>query len=106
MCGWKVSVDDALQRHGTSSQTGPASTPEAIQDQQSSGGPSEKYQWIGAVELLEESCRDHNIIFDEKVEPYGDSGRPGPDAASWSRQQCTRATRGQRCFRPGCGIGR
>jgi hypothetical protein len=37
-------VDDVLQRHGTPSQTGPASTPEAIQDQQLSGGPSEKYQ--------------------------------------------------------------
>ena len=47
MCGWKVSVDDVLQRHGTPSQTGPASTPEAIEDQQSSGGPSEKYQCIG-----------------------------------------------------------
>ena len=44
LCGWKVSVDDVLQRHGTPSQTGPASTPEAIEDQQSSGGPSEKYQ--------------------------------------------------------------
>ena len=31
----------------TPSQTGPASTPEAIQDQQSSGGPSEKYQCTG-----------------------------------------------------------
>ena len=48
MCGWKVSVDDVLQRHGTPSQTEPASTPEAIQDQQSSGGPSEKYQCTGA----------------------------------------------------------
>ena len=47
MCGWEVSVDDVLQRHGTPSQTGPASTPEAIQDQQSSGGPSEKYQCTG-----------------------------------------------------------
>ena len=37
-CRWLVLVDDALQRHGTPSQTGPASTPEAIQDQQSSGG--------------------------------------------------------------------
>jgi len=34
-----VSVDDVLQRHGTSSQTGPTSPPEAISDQQSSGGP-------------------------------------------------------------------
>src|SRR5277367_7139341 len=48
MCGWKVSVDDVLQRHGTPSQTEPASTPEPIQDQQSSGGPSEKYQCSGA----------------------------------------------------------
>ena len=39
MCGWKVSVDDVFQRHGTPSQAEPASTPEAIQDQQSSGGP-------------------------------------------------------------------
>ena len=38
MCGWKVSVDDVLQRHRTPSQTEPTSTPEAIQDQQSSGG--------------------------------------------------------------------
>ena len=44
MCGWKVSVDDVLQRHGTSSQAGPASTPEVIEDQLRSGGPSEKYQ--------------------------------------------------------------
>ena len=48
MCRWMVSVDDVLQRHGTPSQTEPASTPEAIQDQQSSGGPSEKYQCTGA----------------------------------------------------------
>ena len=48
MCGWRVSVDDVLQRHGTPSQTGPASTPEAIWDQQSSGGSLEKYQCIGA----------------------------------------------------------
>ena len=45
--GWEVSVDDVLQRHGTPSQAGPASTPEAIEDQQSSGRPSEKYQWTG-----------------------------------------------------------
>ena len=51
MCGWKVTVDDALEHHGTPSQTGPASTPEAIQDQQSSGGPLEKYQWTGAVSV-------------------------------------------------------
>ena len=38
MCRWLVSADDVLQRHGTPSQTGPASTPEAIWDQQSSGG--------------------------------------------------------------------
>ena len=47
MCRWKVSADDVLQRHGTPSQTGPASTPEAIWDQQSSGGPLEKYQCMG-----------------------------------------------------------
>ena len=47
MCGWKVSVDDVLQRHGTPSQTEPASTPEANKDQQSSGGPLEKYQCTG-----------------------------------------------------------
>jgi hypothetical protein len=44
MCRWKVSVDDVLQRHGTPSQTEPPSAPEAIEDQRSSGGPSEKYQ--------------------------------------------------------------
>jgi hypothetical protein len=49
MCRWKSSVDDVLQRHGTPSQAEPASTPEAIQDQQSSGGPLEKYQCTGAV---------------------------------------------------------
>ena len=48
MCGWKVTVDDVLQRHGTPSQTEPTSTPEAIQDQQSSGGSSEKYQCTAA----------------------------------------------------------
>jgi hypothetical protein len=47
-CRRLVSVDDVLQRHGTPSQTEPTSTPEAIQDQQSSGGPSEKYQCTGA----------------------------------------------------------
>ena len=41
------SVDDVLHRHETPSQTEPASTPEAIWDQQSSGGPSEKYQCTG-----------------------------------------------------------
>jgi len=45
-----ASVDDVLQRHGTPSQTEPASTPEAIWDQQSSGGPSEKYQCTGSVQ--------------------------------------------------------
>jgi hypothetical protein len=44
MSRWKASVDDVLQRPGTPSQTEPTSTPEAIQDQQSSGGPLEKYQ--------------------------------------------------------------
>ena len=48
MCGWKDSVDDVLQRHRTSSQAEPASTPEAIWDQQSSGGSLEKYQCTGA----------------------------------------------------------
>jgi hypothetical protein len=38
MCGWKSSADDVLQRHGTSSQTEPASTPEIIKNQPSSGG--------------------------------------------------------------------
>ncbi len=42
-CRWKSSVDDALPRHGL--QVRPtASTPEALQDQQLSDGPSEKYQ--------------------------------------------------------------
>ena len=49
MCNWRVSVDDTRGCHWTPSQTEPASTPEAIGDQQSSGGPSEKYQCIGAV---------------------------------------------------------
>ena len=49
VCSWKSSVDDVLQRHGTPSQTELASTPEAIWDQQSSGGSSEKYQCTGAV---------------------------------------------------------
>jgi len=44
MCRWKDSVDDVSQRHGAPSQAEPTSTPEAIWDQQSSGGPSEKYQ--------------------------------------------------------------
>ena len=60
MCAWLVSVDDVLQRHGTPSQTGPASTPEAIQDQQSSGGSLEKYQCTGAPlvnQLSQESPR-------------------------------------------------
>ena len=48
MCGWMVSVDDVLQRHGTPSQTGPTSTPEAIQDQQSSGGSLREDQCTGA----------------------------------------------------------
>ena len=47
MCGRKGTVDDVLQRHGTPSQTEPASTPEAIENQQSSGGPLEKYQCTG-----------------------------------------------------------
>jgi hypothetical protein len=48
MCGWEASADDDLQRHGTSSQTEPASTPKIIQDQQSSGGSSSnKYQCSG-----------------------------------------------------------
>ena len=51
MCGWKVSVDPVFQRHGTPSQTEPASTPEAIWDQQSSGGSSEKYQCTGTPTL-------------------------------------------------------
>ena len=29
MCGWRASVDDVLQRHGTPSQTEPTNTPEA-----------------------------------------------------------------------------
>ena len=47
MCGWLVSVDDVLQRHGTPSQTGPSSTPEAIQDQQSSGGSFREVSMFG-----------------------------------------------------------
>jgi len=43
-----ASVNDVLPRHGTPSQTEPASTPEAIWDQHSSGGPLEKYQCAGA----------------------------------------------------------
>ena len=61
VCGWKVSVDDVLQRHATPSQTGPASTPEAIENQPSSGGPLEKYQCSGA----------------------GSAGRPEPGATGW-----------------------
>jgi hypothetical protein len=48
MCRWRASADDVLQRHRTPSQAEPTSTPETIQDQQSSGGPSEKYQCTGA----------------------------------------------------------
>jgi hypothetical protein len=48
MCRRKASADDVLQRHGIPSQAEPTSTPEAIWDQQSSGGPSEKYQCTGA----------------------------------------------------------
>jgi hypothetical protein len=44
----QASVDDVLQRHGTPSQTEPSSTPEAIKDLQSSGGPSEN-QCTGAL---------------------------------------------------------
>jgi hypothetical protein len=47
MCGWKDTVDDTRRCHGTPSQTEPASTPEAIEDQQQSGGPLEKYQCMG-----------------------------------------------------------
>ena len=50
MCRWRSSVDDVLQRHRDSSQAEPTSTPEAIQDQQLSGGPSEKYQCTGAAQ--------------------------------------------------------
>ncbi len=49
MCGWRASADDVLQRDGPPSQTEPASTPEAFQDQPSSGGPVEKYQCSGQV---------------------------------------------------------
>jgi hypothetical protein len=38
MCGWRVSADDVLQRHGAPSQAGPAGTPENIEDQQLSDG--------------------------------------------------------------------
>ena len=48
-CRWLVSVDDVLQRHGTPSQTGPASTPEAIQDQQSSGGSLREVSMYGGT---------------------------------------------------------
>jgi hypothetical protein len=40
-------VDDVLQRHGTPSQTGPASTPEAIEDQKSSVGPQRSINEVG-----------------------------------------------------------
>ena len=49
MCGWKVSVDDVFQRHGTPSQTEPASTPEAIWDQQSSGGSLREVSMYGGT---------------------------------------------------------
>jgi len=52
MCGWKVSVDNVLQRHGTPSQTEPASTPEAIQDQQSSGGSLREVSMNGGTRVL------------------------------------------------------
>ena len=57
MCGWKASVDDVLRRHGTPSQTEPASSPEAIWDQQSSGGPSEKYQCTGTLQEVIRSAQ-------------------------------------------------
>jgi hypothetical protein len=44
MCRWRVSADDVLQRPRAPSQAGPTSTPEIIENQQLSGGPSEKYQ--------------------------------------------------------------
>jgi len=58
-----ASVDDVLQRHGTPSQTEPASTPEAIWDQQSSGGPSEKYQCTGALDMRQSSTQRAVVEF-------------------------------------------
>jgi HAD superfamily hydrolase (TIGR01549 family) len=54
-CRWLVSVDDVLQRHGTPSQTGPGSTPVAIQDQQSSGGSLREVSMVGGTRLPVES---------------------------------------------------
>jgi len=47
--GWKVSVDDVSQRHGAPSQAEPASTPEAIWDQQSSGGSLREVSMFGGI---------------------------------------------------------
>jgi hypothetical protein len=79
MCGWKVSVDDVLQRHGTPSQTGPASTLETIQDQQSSGGPSEKYHVLGQVRCggLASTKRGGGEGGDER--PRNDTAEIAPD---------------------------
>ena len=49
MCRWRSSVDDVLQRHRDSSQAEPTSTPEAIQDQQLSGGPSRSINVLGQL---------------------------------------------------------
>jgi hypothetical protein len=51
MCNWRDPVDDARQRHRTTSQTESPSTPEAIGDQLRSGGSSEHCHCLGARTL-------------------------------------------------------
>ena len=47
MCGWKVTVDDVLQRHGTPSQAEPTSTPEAIRTSNQAVDPREVSMYGG-----------------------------------------------------------
>ena len=47
MCGWKASADDVLNVTGLQVRPNLPALPKLFQDQQSSGGPLEKYQCTG-----------------------------------------------------------
>ena len=62
MCGWKVSANDTHGCHGTPSQAEPASTPEAIWDQQSSWTLREVSNVRGLVPQRLDAAKDY-VIF-------------------------------------------
>jgi hypothetical protein len=80
MCNWRGSVDDARERHRTTSQTESPSTPEAIGDQLRSGGS------LRALSLFGDSGRAKLRLVSDGVYTSGQAPHADMQAALTSER--------------------